>query len=115
MSEGELTWEELSKRSGIDLAELKGRERTSTTNRRRRVGEFDWVWLHRASALNRPTDVALTFADYINVKNRQAHRFDQLSAETIKFVEQIEAVAEAPVSLISTKFSRRTIIDRRRW
>ena len=54
--------------------------------------------------MNGPTNIALTFADYVSVKNRDARRFEQLSEETIRFVEEIERVAGAPVSLISTRF-----------
>ena len=38
----ELTWREISRRSGIPFFELKKNEKTSTTKRRRRVAEFDW-------------------------------------------------------------------------
>jgi adenylosuccinate synthase len=77
--------------------------------------EFDWELLRRAASLNGPTDVALTFSDYLSVKNRDARRFEQLSEETIRFIEEIERVAGAPVSLISTRFHSRRIIDRRSW
>lgn len=110
-----LTWREISHRSGIPEAELRSTERTSTTNRKRRVGEFDWSLLRRAVSLNAPTDIALTFADYISVKNRKARRFEQLTDDTIRFIEEIERVASAPVSLISTRFESRSIIDRRAW
>jgi len=111
----DLTWKEISKRSGIPEAELRRTERTSTTHRRRRVGEFDWNLFRRAVSLNGPTDIALTFADYISIKNRDASRFEQLTEETIRFVEELERVSSAPVSLISTRFESRSIIDRRAW
>lgn len=71
--------------------------------------------LRRAASLNGLTDVALTFSDYVSVKNRDARRFEQLSEETIRFIEEIERVAGAPVSMISTRFYSRSIIDRRSW
>ncbi len=110
-----LTWKEISRRSGIPETELRRAERTSTTNRKRRVGEFDWNLLRRAVSLNAPTDIALTFADYIRIENREARRFEQLTEETIRFIEEVERVASAPVSLISTRFDSRSIIDRRMW
>ena len=61
------------------------------------------------------TDIALTFADYISIKNTRARRFDQLTQDTIRFAEEIEKVSGAPVSLISTRFHWRSIIDRRSW
>jgi adenylosuccinate synthase len=82
---------------------------------RRRVAEFDWAQLRRASVLNNPTDIALTFADYISANNRRARRFEQLTEETIHFIEEVECVAAAPVTLIGTEFHARSIIDRRSW
>lgn len=110
-----LTWKEISRRSNIPEAELRRVERTSTTNRKRRVGEFDWDLLRRGVSLNAPTDIALTFADYIHIDNRAAQRFEQLTSETIRFINEMERVASAPVSLISTRFDSRSIIDRRSW
>ena len=95
--------------------ELERTERTSTTDRERRIGEFDWDLLRTAALLNRPTDIALTFTDYLTIKNRSAHRFEQLDPDTINFIEEIEQVSDAKVSLIGTGFSHRSIIDRRLW
>jgi len=111
----ELTWKKISDRSGVPLGELREIERTSTTKRRRRVAEFNWSLFRKAVSLNGPTDIALTFVDYISVKNREARRFEQLNEETLMFVEEVECVASAPVSLISTRFDHRSIIDRRAW
>lgn len=111
----ELTWEEVARRSGIPVQELLDAERTSTTKKQRRIGEFDWTLVRQAAALNAPTDVALSFADYFTVENRKARRFEQLSPETIHFIAELERVASAPVSLIATRFAFRSIIDRRNW
>lgn len=111
----EISWETVAERSGYDAAELKLRELTSTTKRQRRVSEFDWTLLRRAATLNAPTDLALTFVDYISKENERARRFEQLTPDTIRFIEEVERVAAAPVSLISTRFHSRSIIDRRMW
>lgn len=111
----ELSWDDISRRSGIPAEELERTEKTSTTKRRRRVAEFDWTLLRRAASLNGPTDIALTFVDYLSIKNRDARRFEQLTEETIRFIEEVERVAAAPVSLIATRFHVRSIIDRRAW
>jgi adenylosuccinate synthase len=113
----EVGWVEISERSGIPLEELQQHEVTSTTGRKRRVAEFNWYLLRRSASINGPTDIALSFADYISVKNSEAQRFEQLTDETIRFVEEVERVSSAPVSLISTRFDRpyRSIIDRRAW
>jgi len=110
-----ISWAEIARRSGLDIHLLRQTERTSTTNRGRRVAEFDWALLRRASALNGPTDIALTFVDYLSAENAEARRFDQLTDDTIRFIEEVENVAAAPVSLLSVGFHTRSIIDRRSW
>jgi adenylosuccinate synthase len=111
----EISWETVAKRSGHDAAKLEENERTSTTKRRRRVGEFDWTLLRKSATLNAPSDLALTFVDYIVKTNERARRLEQLSEGTIRFIEEVERVASAPVSLIATRFHSRSIIDRRAW
>jgi len=111
----EISWADIADRSGIPEAELRRNERTSTTNRKRRVGEFEWDLLRKAASLNGPTDIALTFADYLGKDNTRARRFEQLTPATMRLAEEIERVAGAPVSLISTRFDLRSIIDRRAW
>jgi adenylosuccinate synthase len=111
----ELDWSIISDRSGIPLDELQQTEKTSTTKRDRRVAEFDWSLLRKSASLNGPTDIALTFVDYIDIANRKARRFELLTPETLQFIEEIERVAGAPVSLVTTRFDYRSIIDRRSW
>ena len=110
----ELTWDEVEARSGaMDLAK---HELTSKTKRQRRVGEHEWDLLRKSAVYNAPTDVALTFADYISADNADAWRFEQLTEETIRFVDEVERVTGARVSLISIGFMpHRGIIDRRQW
>jgi adenylosuccinate synthase len=110
----ELQWEDVEERSG--LTGLAEKERTSKTNKLRRVGEPEWDLLRRSALLNAPTDIALTFADYLGAENAEAWRFEQLTEETIEFIDEIESVTGARVSLISTGFMQhRGIIDRRQW
>lgn len=117
------TFDEVALEAGLDPAELRTAEKTSTTKRKRRVGWFEWETFRKACALNAPTDIVLTFADYVSSENRKARRFELLTQETIEFIEELERVAQAPVSLINTRFPRepdgtndlRSVIDRRNW
>ena len=111
----ELQFDEIARRSGVPLEELERTEKGSVSGRKRRVAEFDWEMLRRALLLNGPTDLALTFADYLGVENRTAFRYEQLTAETQRFIGELERVSGVPVSLISTAFNERNIIDRRMW
>jgi adenylosuccinate synthase len=113
--EYEISWAKIAARSGIDKDELEKKEKTTTTKKDRRVAEFDWLQLRRSALLNGPTDIALTFVDYLGVANRKAYRFEQLTEETLRFIEEIERVTGAPVSLVSTDFNWRNIIDKRSW
>jgi adenylosuccinate synthase len=81
-----ITIEDAGRGTGIPLPELRQAEKTSITGRKRRVAEFDWALLRMASSLNGPTDIALTFTDYLSIKNRQARRFEQLQPDTIRFI-----------------------------
>lgn len=111
----EVSFEEISERSGVPVEELRTTETTTTTKRQRRIAEFDWEQFRDSVQLNGPTDIALTFVDYFSVQNREAFRFEQLSLDTIRFVEEVERVSGRPVSMLSTNFNWRNVIDRRAW
>lgn len=111
----EINWNVVSKRSGIPEAELKGHEVGSRSGTERRVGEFDWTMLRKSCHLNSPTDIALTFVDYLSVKNRNVVRFEELTRDSINFVEEVELVSGVPCSLIANRFDYKCVIDRRRW
>lgn len=59
--ENEISWDELSRRTGMDLC-----ERTTVTKKVRRVAEFDDGLFLNSCTLNAPTELALTFADYVD-------------------------------------------------
>lgn len=111
----DLEWEEVARRAKLRPEDLLAIEKGSRSGKQRRVAEFDWQLLRRAAELNGATDIALTFADYLDSANRDARRYEQLSAETLRFIEEVERVAQAPVSLVTTRFDIRGVIDRRRW
>lgn len=105
----------VAERSGKDAEELLRNEKTTTTKRNRRIAEFSWSLFRRACELNSPTDIALTFTDYISIKNEKARRYDSLTIETRQFIEEIERCSGVKVSLIGTTFDYRAVIDRRNW
>jgi adenylosuccinate synthase len=111
----EIDWDVIAERSGIPEDDLRKAERGSVSDNKRRVAEFDWQLLKRSAQLNGATDIALTFADYLHENNKNARRYDQLNTDTIHFIEEVERVAGAPVSLIGTRFHPRSVIDRREW
>lgn len=111
----EISWNEVALRSKIPAKELNEKEKTTSTNRKRRVAEFNWALFRRSCELNTTTDIAFTFADYIDHGNRKAMQFNQLTLETRDFIEKMERTSGVPVSMIASNFDFRAIIDRRKW
>ena len=58
----EITWEELSKRIGVNMVP----EKTTVTKKVRRIAEWDDNLFRQSCLLNAPTQIALTFADYLD-------------------------------------------------
>jgi adenylosuccinate synthase len=75
----EITWETVAERAGLPLDEVMAAECGSVSGNRRRVAEFSWSQLLSSVRLNGATDIALTFADYLDVRNRGARRLEQLT------------------------------------
>ncbi len=111
----ERTLAEVAAAAGLPESDLTEREKGSVSNTARRIAEFDWEQLRRAAELNGATDIALTFADYLDAANRGVRRYDQLTQQTIGFIDDVEHVAGCRVSLVSTYFDRRGLLDRRDW
>ncbi|RKG56529.1 hypothetical protein D7X30_23480 [Corallococcus sp. AB011P] len=76
---------------------------------------FDWVGLREAASLNAPTDLALTLAGELAATNWAARRFDQLTDEARHHLEELERVANAPVSFLAPSPEARHFIERRPW
>ncbi len=111
----EIDMDIIAGRSGKSAEDLKKKELTTTTKKPRRIAEFSWGMFRRACELNSPTDIALTFTDYITKQNENARMFEDLSLETRHFIDEIERCSGVRVSLIGTTFDYRSVIDRRNW
>lgn len=59
--QNEISWEVLSDRLGHEVT-----ERTTVTKKVRRVAEWDDALFDRSCVLNEPTELALTFCDYVD-------------------------------------------------
>lgn len=105
----------IAKRSGKNAEELIKKEVTTTTKKNRRIAEFSWTLFRKACELNSPTDIALTFTDYLSVQNEKARRYENLTNETRRLIDEIERCSGVSVSLIGTTFDYRAVIDRRNW
>ncbi|MCO6385191.1 adenylosuccinate synthase [Oceanicola sp. 502str15] len=105
----------VSERSGVPVDEIARTERGTVSNRERRIAEFDWGRLRREAELNGATCIALTFADYIDIANRDATSFGTLTTETQEFIRKIERVSGVPVTLVSKAFAKDGVLERGDW
>lgn len=109
----EIGWEQISERTGIPVATLMERERTSTTKRLRRVSKPSFPELRRAAGMNAVTDVVMTFADYISERTAEASSVADMCDDGKDFLAHLERATQTKVSLISCGFDNNKIIDRR--
>jgi adenylosuccinate synthase len=103
----ELAWEEISQRIGKQVV-----ERTTVTNKIRRVGEWDEELLDNAITLNRPTSIAITFIDYLSPQDEGKTQWEDLSDTAKQFVRYVESRFRVRVSLIGTGGPNWSIVDR---
>lgn len=107
----EVDWNHISARVG-----RKVEERTTVTNKVRRIGKWDSSLFIKAVRLNAPTEIALTFMDYLYPDDMGKTIVDELSRESMDFIEFVETLsAPARVRYIATgpgDYEKVCVIDR---
>jgi len=106
---GEISWEELSRRIGREV-----KEETTVTQRVRRVAEFDMDIVRRAIMVNRPTQIALQFLNYLFPQDEGKNSWHSLTQEAREYIERLERDLCVPITIIGTARSNEAMIDRRR-
>ncbi len=81
---------------------LKIEEYGVVTGRRRRVGLFDMELAKKSCMINGATQIALTCVDRLYPDCARTQDFSDLSGETKRFIDEIEAETGVPVTIIST-------------
>lgn len=104
----ETTWESLSAHAGHPVE-----ERTTVTGKIRRVAAFDLGIVQDAIRVNRPTQIALQFLNYLFPKDENASSWDALGAEARTHVLNLEQVLDVPITLIGTGAGPKAMVDRR--
>ena len=105
----EITWKELSNRTGKKVEEI-----TTVTKKVRRVAEFDIEIVKSAISINRPTQIALQFLNYLYPQDENKSSWASLSSEAKTYIENLERDLEVPITLIGTGQSNEAMIDRRK-
>ena len=95
----EVSWKEVAERSG-NMALVP--ERTTVTNRQRRIFEWSRSDFDDALLLNKPTHLFLTFIDYINHEDYGKTRWGDLSDVTRGRIIHLEQMHGVRFNLLST-------------
>lgn len=95
-------------------AEKRGLEEYGTvTGRRRRVGEFDMEFARESCMINGATQIALTCVDRIFPACERVKKYEQLSGEVKRFIEEIQDATGVPVTIIGTGPDMEDTVDLR--
>jgi adenylosuccinate synthase len=105
----EIDWETIRRESGYPHAI---EERTSVTNRIRRVARFDWELALAAARVNRPTRLAINGLDYLDHRNRGVVQDVQLSQVAKDFLEELELRVAVPAGYLGVGPSLKNLILR---
>lgn len=108
----EITWDEVKRRCGAP-DDIEFGEQTTVTKKTRRVFEMNWDRLKYVTKLNRPTQIALNFVQYLDWSALGCTDYDELPQKVTDFIEKVENVTGVPVTLIGTGPKDNEIIDRR--
>lgn len=108
----ELTWDIIKQRCGAP-DDVEFGEQTTVTKKTRRVFEMNWERLKYVTTLNRPTQIALNFAQYIDYNALGCKKWSDLPQKVKDFVKMVEDTTNVRVTLIGTGANNDEIIDRR--
>lgn len=107
----EITWEEVKRKCGCNI---NLEEYTTITKKVRRVFEMNWERLKYNVMINKPTQIVLNFAQYIDWKAYKCKEFSLLPQKVMEFINKIEKETNTPVTIIGTGECESDIIDLRK-
>jgi adenylosuccinate synthase len=108
----EITWDIVKERCGAP-ADIQFGEMTTVTKKMRRVFEPNWERLVYVTKLNRPTEIALNFAQYIDYNMLGKKNVEDITPKLWDFIEKVEQLTNVPVTMIGTGPKDGDIIDRK--
>lgn len=110
----ELTWDEVGRRAGAPKGSFDG-ERTTVTNKIRRVFEPDFERLKDMCYINGVTGIALMFADYIDWSIKGKNKPEDITPKIQEFIDKVEEMTDTPVVLVGTGADDKDMIDLRKF
>lgn len=106
----EITWDIIKERCGAP-DDVNFGEKTTVTKKTRRVFEMNWERLKYVTMLNRPTQIALNFVQYLDWGAYKCKNYADLPLKVREFICEVEEVTGVPVTLIGTGADDDDIID----
>lgn len=94
----EMTWDEISDFAGEPITP----ERTTVTDRVRRIFEPSPADLAYAVMLNKPDYLVMTFLDYVNFEDENKTRWSDLSEKSKEWIQDLELSIGRLINLIGT-------------
>ena len=73
---------------------------TTVTGKVRRVAEFDREIVKKAILVNRPTQIALQFLNYLFPNDEGVQKREDLSPESREYIIALECELQVPITLI---------------
>lgn len=104
----EITWQELSQKHGKDIEEV-----TTVTGNVRRVARLDPELVKKSIEINRPTQIALQFLNYVFPDDEGKNNWSELTSQAKSYVKKLEELWRVPITLIGTHRDNSGMIDRR--
>lgn len=106
----QISWGDLSKKIGKEI-----KETSTVTNKTRRVAEFDIKIVKKAIQVNRPTQIALQFLNYVFPEDENKSAWTELSKGAQEYIQNLEKELCVPITLIGTGQKNEAMIDRRNF
>ena len=92
----ETSWEAISKAMGREIT-----EKTTVTQKTRRVAEFDYEQVIEAVELNDVGMLVVTFMDYLHPDAGKAHTYEELPGVCKDFIDELERRLNIPVIAVT--------------
>lgn len=108
----EITWDIVKDRCGAP-DDVQFGEMTTVTKKMRRVFELNWDRLKYVTKLNRPTEIAINFAQYVDYNMLGKTKPSDITPKMLDFINAVENATGVPVTMIGTGPKDSDIIDMR--
>lgn len=96
----ELSWDELKEATAGYVAKP---EKTTVTKKDRRISRWDWDSFYRTIWETRPTELAITFLDYLDPSCAGVQEPSRLSGQLQEWLLRVNERSNTPISILSCK------------